>query len=895
MYLTQINDTIHKKIRGRNNSSLSNLSTFIRVFSGANDGLIIESNPDWKLFNAAGVNTEASVYGSYSDGSGTIGVTWAKKTPIQATAGAPAKPRPVITLFNVKEGQDQISKEANLNITAFSIEQLELIQQYFMEPGYSLFVEWGWNTEDGVKGLISDKDVGTIQAQVGNNALTDSALQDKRIASRGDYDCFFGFITGGEVTSEGNLFNVNVQMRGVPSLPAFLQSHHSLYAYTKENGPLNSRTFPLYGPTQLENQSTLTGLNDNANIQPVKDKRFKNMFNNLPSIKQTQEVANLINDCEWYDFIGFDLDVIKKLEQEFQVTWLEKTAYFFGTIDNPKEALVSEFGVPVERFVSNQQYIRFGLAVNILNANAKTVKYTVSGKELKSYINTKNTKIGAFPFIFSTKKENLLIPGKLPEFTKIIVNTLGIDYSELTSGGGIDLRIPRASNKGFISFVQTGEIGFPTKDKEGKPVPAPANTFKEISEHYGLLENLYINFEFFKNTITASNKNVREILNDLLNGMSAAVNGFWNFQIIETVGDDGLLSIKVFDEHWVGQQKTPENKLFHHSGENSVFLDASLNIKIPAEMMGQIINRRFNIASQPEQAIINVNKDRKADTFFAQGGDLFLDVRIGDTKPTQSGTEVPNKTYDPNTNWLSKSPDDKLSDAIKAGNQAAAEKRTDIETKANQAESLKIVKKVIINRGDATATEYYDSAGNLVAIKNKVIGEDATWKGKEVEKAKAYEELTKSKDVVDELDKRLQARETSFAKNLDKIDFLVRPNKSFEIEPKKASVFTGGNLDESFGVYCYDDPIYFDKLKNDAFSNYLKKETGKGLLSPLLPITYKFKILGSSGLRRWDCFVVTGIPKKYLSNGVWQITEIEHGLSGMQWVTEVTANYRQQQ
>ena len=891
MYLTQINDTIHKKIRGRNNSSLSNLSTFIRVFSGANDGLIIESNPDWKLFNAAGVNTDASVYGSYSDGSGTIGVTWANKTPIQATAGAPAKPRPVITLFNVKEGQDQISKEANLNITAFSIEQLELIQQYFMEPGYSLFVEWGWNTPDGVKGLISDKNVGTIQAQVGNNALTDSALQDTRIASRGDYDCFFGFITGGEVTSEGNFFNVNIQMRGVPSLPAFLQSHHSLYTYTKENGPLNSKTFPLYGPTELENKSTLVSLDDDTNIQPVKDKRFKNMFNNLPTIKQTKEVSELIYTCKWYDFIGFDLDVIKKLEEEFQVTWLEKTAYFFGAIDNPKEALVSEFGVPVERFVSNQQYIRFGLAVDILNANAKMVKYTINGKELKSYIDTKDTKIGAFPFIFSTKKENLLIPGKLPDFTKIIVNTQGIDYSELTSGGGVDLRIPRAGNKGFISFVQTGDIGFPTKDKEGKPAPAASNTFKEISEHYGLLENLYINFDFFKNAITASNKNIREILNDLLNGMSAAVNGFWNFQIIETVGDDGLLSIKVFDEHWVGQQKTAENKLFHHSGMDSVFLDASLNIKIPAEMMNQIINRRFNIASQPEQAIINVNKDRKADTFFAQGGDLFLDVRIGDTKPTQSGTEVPNKTYDPNTNWLSK--DAGLSDMVKAGNQAAAEKKTDIETKANQAESLKIIRKEIINRGDAITTNYYDSAGTIVATKNQVIGKGVTWTGKEVEKAKVFEELTNSKDVVDELDKRIQARQTSFNKNLDKMDFLIRPNKSYEIEPKKTSVFKDGKLDESFGVYCYDNSIYFDKLKNDAFSNYLKKDSGKGLLSPLLPITYKFKILGSSGLRRWDCFVVTGIPKKYLSNGIWQITEIEHGLSGMQWVTEVTANYRQ--
>ena len=324
---------------------------------------------------------------------------------------------------------------------------------------------------------------------------------------------------------------------------------------------------------------------------------------------------------------------------------------------------------------------------------------------------------------------------------------------------------------------------------------------------------------------------------------------------------------------------------------DSVFLDASLNIKIPAEMMNQIINRRFNIASQPEQAIINVNKDRKADTFFAQGGDLFLDVRIGDTKPTQSGTEVPNKTYDPNTNWLSK--DAGLSDMVKAGNQAAAEKKTDIETKANQAESLKIIRKEIINRGDAITTNYYDSAGTIVATKNQVIGKGVTWTGKEVEKAKVFEELTNSKDVVDELDKRIQARQTSFNKNLDKMDFLIRPNKSYEIEPKKTSVFKDGKLDESFGVYCYDNSIYFDKLKNDAFSNYLKKDSGKGLLSPLLPITYKFKILGSSGLRRWDCFVVTGIPKKYLSNGIWQITEIEHGLSGMQWVTEVTANYRQ--
>jgi hypothetical protein len=892
MYLTQINDTIHKKIRGRNNSSLSNLSTFIRVFSGANNGLIIESNPDWKLFNAAG-QSDASVYGSHSAGSGTIGVTWEKKNAIQATTGAPAKPRPIITLFNVKEGQDQISKEANLNITAFSIEQLEIIQQYFMEPGYSLFVEWGWNTEKGVGGLIKSDSVTTIKDEVGNCALTDAALQKKREESNGDYDCFFGFITGGEVTSEGNVFNVNIQMRGVPSLPAFLQSHHSLYTYSKQSGPLNSKTFPLYGPTELEDGSTLNGLSKDKDIQSVKDKRFKNMFNNLPTLKQTQEVADLLNVSKWYDFIGFDLDVIKKLEQEFQVTWLEKTGYFLlpGIIDDPSKAIVSEFGIPIEKFVSNQQYIRFGLAIDILNANAKTVKYTVSGKDLKSYIDIKNTKIGAFPFIFSTKKENLLIPGKLPDFTKIIVNTLGIDYSDLTSGGGIDLRIPTAGNTGFISFIDENKLQDTKNEK----------TFQEIGAYYGYLENLYINFDFFKNTITSSNKNIREILNDLLNGMSAAVNSFWNFQIIESVGDDGLLTIKVFDENWVGQQKTTENKLFHHSGKDSVFLEASLNIKIPAEMMSQIVNRRFSIASQPEQAIINVDKDRKKDTFFAKAPDLFLDVRIGDTEKKTDKKEPfkdgagPIMTWDPTKDWLAYSRvylDPVSQEQSKA---MAAEKKTEIQTKANQAESLNIAKKVTINRGDAITTEYYDSAGKMVAIKNKRIGKDVIWKGQEVEKAKAYDELTSSNGVIEELDNRLNGRETAFNKALDKMDFLVRPDKSAEIQPQKAKVFNQGKLDTTFGAYCYDDPIYFDKLKNDGFGKYFTENEGKGLLSPLLPITYKFKILGSSGIRRWDCFVVTGIPTKYISNGIWQITEIEHGLSGMQWVTEVTANYRQQQ
>jgi hypothetical protein len=895
MYLTQINDTIYKKIRGRNNSSLSNLTSFIRVFSGANNGLIIESNPDWELFKAAG-SDNPSVYGSYSDGSGTIGVTWNDKNAIQAQTGAPAKPRPVITLFNVKEGQDQISKEASLNITAFSLEQLELIQQYFMEPGYSLFIEWGWNTQDGVKGLISTKDIDTIQTQVGDTGLNDDALYEKRKKTRGDYDCFFGFITGGEVTSEGNLFNVNIQMRGIPSLPAFLQSHHSLYKYSKESGPLNASSWPLYGEDELISADDIVDTTKPEDKYIVKQKRFKTMFNSLPPIKQTEEVANLNKNCEWYDFIGFDLDVVNKLGDEFQVSWLEKTGYFLGFIDDPNKLPTGEFSIPIEKFVSNQKYIRFGFAIDILNANAKTVKYTIGKKDLKSYIDVKNTIIGSFPFIFSTKKETLLIPGKLPNFSKIIETTGATPYSNLTIEDGVDLRIAKDLG-GYITFTQEGNIGFDAKDKDGNTTPSAENTFKEISGYYGLLENLYINFDFFKNTITAANKNIREILMDLLNGMSTAVNGFWNFQIIEKPGDDGILTIKIFDENWIGQQKkTPQH--FYHQGMNSVFLEASLNMKIPAEMMNQIINRRFEIASQPEQALINI---RRSKTFFAKGTDLFLDVTLGPVSETAPPKKVPfvngagpvKGDYDIDTFTEWKDPYKATPEKIA---EVAAAKKTELTKKVNQAESLGISSVSTTATGDKI---YLDSKGDEIARRVFVEpGRPLIYRGPASEKAKEYDNLTNEAEVSQEIEKRKKARETTFNQNLNKMDFLVKPDKdvSFTIDKEKAVDELLKKEGGSFGIYCFNDPIYFDRLKNNSFQEYfVNKELSKGLLSTLLPITYKFKILGSSGIRRWDCFVVRGIPQKYEENGIWQITEVEHNLSGMQWVTEVTANYRQLQ
>ena len=904
MYLTEIEEDIHKKIVNRNGKDLTNLTTFIRVFSGATNGLIIESNPDWDLFRAAG-QSNPSVYGSHANGSGTVGVTWGDEAAIQTDVAA-AKPRPAITLLNVREGQDQISKEASLNITAFSLEQLELIQQYFMEPGYSLFIEWGWNTQEGVKGLIDKTNEGSILKAVGDRALKDEDLHKARKDSVGDYDCFFGFITGGTTTSEGNQFNINVEMRGVPSLPAFLQSHHSLYEYSKETSPLDKSSYPLYGESELKNEAVGNANDGRSETQwyAVKEKRFKTMFNALPPTKQTKEVADLIDyTAEWYDFIGFDMDVLTKLNNEFDVGFWETIGYGIGFIPDPSKIPAGEFTIPVERFISTQRYIRFGFAMDILNANVQQVKYNVSGKELKSYIDVKGTKIGAFPHIFSLKKENLLIPGKLPDFSKFVGKSNAIPYADLLSdsNGGVDLRIKKevqrnATNKSeeYISFVQEDGLG-----------GTDTNSFKEIGGYYGSLENLYINFDFFAKTITSPNKNIREILMDLLNGMVSAVNGFWNLQIIEKPGDDGILTIKVFDENWVGQLKKGP-KSFYHQGINSVFLDATLTMKIPAEMMSQIINRRFDIVSQPEQAIVNVDNGTKTDkksniTFFAKGRDKFLDVRIGDRPFIPPSAELTNVgAPTPTTNTQSGTTDntskwEKPDTPSKEQTEANKKAQTD-ETNKNvkQAESLGIAySNIEPSTGDNV---YFNSNGKEIARRVFISDGPASYEGPAAEKAKEYDGILAKPGVYERVKQKQESRESTFNQNLNKIDLLINPQISSDFNITKGDVIAkNGTLNKSFGIYCLNDPIYFDILKNTKFQNYFTKDGGTNLLSPLLPITYKFKILGCSGIRRWDSFRIKGIPERYATSGIWQITEVEHGLSGMQWVTEVTGTYRQLQ
>jgi hypothetical protein len=147
--------------------------------------------------------------------------------------------------------------------------------------------------------------------------------------------------------------------------------------------------------------------------------------------------------------------------------------------------------------------------------------------------------------------------------------------------------------------------------------------------------------------------------------------------------------------------------------------------------------------------------------------------------------------------------------------------------------------------------------------------------------------------VIDEKEKEAAAiAKTNLSANLAKINIVANPEKGV-VNASSLDVTTGKDPEslfkENFKIYCCDDTQLFDILKNNAYE--ANKSSNK--TSILLPIKYRFKILGKSGLRRGDVFNIWGIPKKYRDNGFFQIVEIEQTLQGNSWTTNVTGQYRQ--
>ena len=897
------------------NKTLSGKFPWIRIFSGAEDGLIMQSatlDDDLRIVDPSGlppVLAGLNMRGSYGNpkGSGPIGKSFNKKWVYPSVAyqkGLVAsntneynsedqewalRPSPIVTSLEIKEGKDHISRVATLVIKCFTLPQLEEIQRYFMEPGFSILIEYGWNDQEAYEQLIDTDDTKTIVTQAADDNLDYDVLQTKRFESYGNYDSFFGFIVGGNVSSENENFIVNVSLRGMPGLPAFMQQQKNINVLTVTTASTGKTSKKVNNFPSVRLYS-ISDISTPGNVaKDVSGRRYKYMFNLLPPERQIGEVAKFVTQAtlgtggfDYRDLIGFDYTINNVINSYKTISSVESIGQSLGLM---KEFKVGSWSVPREKLGSDQKYINFGLAMRILNSNNGLTTYKVGDREVQVRINPSST-IGAFPKIFSTNPAKLVIPGKIPDFFTYFLNDSEVPVDSILNSE-FDAAI------GGLSFVQYTDMPTGTDPKGNAWNYKTWPGYFEKPGYYGDIENLYINFDVFCKAIkNSANKSMKDVLLDMLNEMSDAVNSFWNFQIVEQVGENGDIELGIIDENWAGYCAIPSNRVqvFRHSGELSVFLEANLQVDIPSEMTNQIILKRENYTSNPSSQGLDVGG------IFTDRKDLFFSG-IGYTDNTPAGTApAGGKT----TSVLK-------ADLAALEAQKSAWTARLVSDKNPKTKKGRVFKWIKIGLSKQQIVEYRDPAKGNILVYSEYInfnpgavealrlandpyynqrGDTTNLEGQNWEKLKADIKALKN---------QLEATATTtLTNNINKIDIIAnpvistmaadRPKQDFEDTTRKFV-----NLRNDFRIYCCTDTQIFDIMKNNAFEAY----GTVGKTSILLPIKYTFKIMGKSGINRGDIFNIVGIPERYEKNGFFQVINIEQNIEGNLWTTTVTGQYRQ--
>jgi len=554
-------DYVQAKLNSRKDNSIgvSQLNVWVRLTSGVGDGLVMTSNPDYQLFRAAGAST--GIYDG-AGGNATIGVDWNGKS-VSAGGGNLLRPSPVVTSVEVDEGAGGISRKATISITAFTLEQMETVCEYFLEPGYTVFLEFGWNTSDSATGLV------TINTSNVAGMQNFDKVNKKRETSNGDYENYLGYITGGSVSFDDGKWTITTNLTGFVELPFYLQTHKSQLAGGVSGSIVDSSTLNYLA----------------SNIEAEKDygrKAFKIMFNDLPAERKNQSVRNLENYFERdYIFINFDDEIKNAINEKFGTIKPDGTGGFrerttseavgetlgISSLDSGVSFDLESEGVKI---VGDERFIRLGNLMQILTAATMSSFKLADGTDVSLNFDISQTVISSHKHIFSTDKSKLFIPNQdTPKFS----------LEDETTG--------------FVNN-SIGPIKFPQN------IACPESGIQKDAYEWGYLKDLYINFDFAKDIIGTTNLTIKDVIYQILNGASSAVNSQWDFQIQEAPLKNGVINLQIVDLNLVSKTDNANIYEFSVFGNNSIFIDSSFSMELGGAMMNKIIGERVGINANPD-------------------------------------------------------------------------------------------------------------------------------------------------------------------------------------------------------------------------------------------------------------------------------------------------------
>lgn len=477
------------------------------------------------------------------------------------------RPNPIITDFSVDFASRGTLRRCTLKIKCFTPEQLRIIQQNFLEPGISVYVQWGWNYTVGTNKAIGPTDIsaGTVQKYNRNAA----ELNNIRAANQGCYDNFVGIIGGGESSIAGLEFDVTVKMVSLGEI---------LMGKSGEGVTPKTTAEPI---KPLSHPNSKTSLEESRN----KKLNWVYCYDQLPDELRNNNTLKIEDTFKYdSDFINYNESLVTEAKEETSEGWFSGNLTFKG---KSFEAADADNPINAGKFMSFDAFIKL--------MNASRIKLSSSNVDFS--IDISNTYIGAFPRIFSTD-ERIFIPNKTSY--NYLDDIILLNPSGVSSGTALDTSVNGRS------FPKTGATSVTF---EGQTVSLPAGK-------HGWIGDVYIENEMAMEALKNQTTPIKEVLDGVLKKMEEAVEGLWSFQILED--NSGTTKLRIADSNLrnVRSGNGGSNiQVFDMFGTNSFFLNASFNLDIPKEMASKVYM---------EKSVDNVQSTAELTGLFSSKKDVVL-------------------------------------------------------------------------------------------------------------------------------------------------------------------------------------------------------------------------------------------------------------------------------
>lgn len=489
-------------------------------------------------------------------------------------------PTPEISRVEVTV-QKELFRRATIEWVCFSWKQLVYMTPYFLVPGISTMIEFGWNHFNPVSLVdltnVNANDVKSMQS-LWNNSYP--LYKDNILNSKGNYDVIYGIITNFNWSVEGNKIICTTEVT----------SKDRLYAGISKDQGLTVKSTDKKQP--------------NGIYQSLKDfVEDKDTLKNIKTIAADSTPTTLLSTI---DRLGSKGNASNKTWRDIIRPWLNegdvvvkamKIGYVFGVFSGrPKENYSNNLGKPAKgdfdfTNIDNDDtklWINVGLIIELINYFSALDG--INGQPTFR-VDILNTVIGGHINLISCDPRVLIPNSKAPKYhfgtvgalassekgkhsgwDEQYVNPLAVADPE---GNSPDAQLRRSMYQvnrpnvcyrndldAIINRNRFDKIpknypmrnwSFPSSETATlatSPTGLPKNKVEKDTS--GLLSNLYVSYDAFKSIVRKNtNASYPDIIKSVLELLMDASDRFWDLELVEV---EGVMTIT--DKKYIGRYST---------------------------------------------------------------------------------------------------------------------------------------------------------------------------------------------------------------------------------------------------------------------------------------------------------------------------------------------------